>query len=86
MAPRLSSAYTAAAVAAYAGACLLLSDRFVGADDAKLLVMRLITLAAMGGLGAYYWRMQRQRRQAVRGGASALEELRARLGDTAQPE
>ena len=86
MAPRLSSAYTAAALAAYAGACLLLGDRFVGAQDAKLLVMRLITLAAMGGLGAYYWRMQRGRRQAVRGAASALEELRARLGDAALSE
>ena len=84
--PRLSSAYTAAALVAYAGACLLLGHTIPGADDTKMLVMRLITLAAMGGLGAYYWRMQRRPRQAARGGASALEELRARLGDAVLPE
>jgi hypothetical protein len=85
MPPRLTAFYTAAALAAYAGVCLLVANTFGGPEDAKLLVMRLITLAAMGGLGAYYWRMQR-RRQATRGGVSALEELRARLGDTALPQ
>jgi hypothetical protein len=86
MSPRLTAGYTAAALAAYVGACLLAGDAFVGAADAKLLVMRLITLASMGGLGAYYWRMQRQRRRAAHGGISALEELRARLGDVALSE
>jgi hypothetical protein len=86
MPPRLTAAYTAAALATYAGACLLASDIFAHPDDAKLLVMRLITLAAMGGLGAFYWRMQRRRRLIARGRASALEELRARLGEAALAE
>ena len=33
----------------------------------KALLMRLITLAAMGGLGTYYWRIQRQRRREGQG-------------------
>ncbi len=33
-------------------------------DTLKVLLMRLITLAAMGGLGTYYWRIQRDRRRA----------------------
>lgn len=36
-------------------------------DVIKVLVMRLITLAAMGGLGTYYWRIQRDRRRDAAG-------------------
>ena len=36
----------------------------------KLMIMRLITLAAMGGLGTYYWRIQRNRRREAAGGAA----------------
>jgi hypothetical protein len=31
-----------------------------------MLVTQLITLAAMGGLGAFYWRIQRRGRLALR--------------------
>jgi len=83
--PRLTVAYTALALLAYAAVCL-----YAGADtgvlDPKLLVMRLITLAAMGGLGTYYWRIQRRRRRAARGHASALDDLQARLGQAAPAE
>jgi hypothetical protein len=38
----------------------------------KLLLMRLITLAAMSGLGTYYWRIQRNRRRESSGGEAAV--------------
>ena len=60
MRPQFTLAYTAVALAAYAGASLLT----VGAEfDVETLVARLITLGAMGGLGNYYWRIQRNRRR-----------------------
>jgi hypothetical protein len=84
--PRLTVAYTALALLAYAAVCLLSGSALIAsATDMKLLVMRLITLAAMGGLGTYYWRIQRQRRRALHG-ASALDELQARLGQAALAE
>jgi hypothetical protein len=62
--PRLALAYTAAALVAYVGACLLVDPSFVlNASDLKVLAARLITLVAMGGLGAYYWRILRGRRR-----------------------
>ena len=70
-------AYILVTLAAYAGACLLadtsvftLSEEVGGGLDVaavKGLVMRLITLAAVGGLGTYYWRVQRDRRHAATG-------------------
>lgn len=36
-----------------------------GATDAKDLVLRLVTMTAVGGLGTYYWRIQRDRRRAA---------------------
>src|SRR5512138_615587 len=30
-------------------------------------IEQMITIAAMGGLGTYYWRIQRQRRRSTRG-------------------
>jgi hypothetical protein len=77
MPPRLTVGYTAAALAAYAAACLLAAG-VPGTSELKLLVMRLITLASMGGLGTYYWRIQRKRRRESRG-ATALEKLEAQL-------
>ena len=65
MRPGYSVAYTLAVLASYAGACLLVG----GPDfDVETLVARLITLGAMGGLGTYYWRIQRNRRRADMGG------------------
>jgi hypothetical protein len=84
--PRLTVVYTALALAAYAAVCLLVGEGFAGsAADYKLLTMRLITLASMGGLGTYYWRIQRARRRSARG-VSAIEELQAQLGTAALAE
>lgn len=59
--PRLTAAFTAAVLAAYTTACLGLNPAMVAdASELKLLVLRLITLGAMGGLGTYYWRIQRR--------------------------
>ncbi len=62
--PRFAALYTLAALAAYTIACFV-ADTAIFTSSAKmeLLVMRAITLAAMGGLGAYYWRMQREQRR-----------------------
>lgn len=62
--PKATVAYTFVALAAYAGACMLADFTFVR-DSAELerLVVRLITLASMGGLATYFWRIQRDRRR-----------------------
>ena len=71
--PRMAAvAYTLVALAAYTGACLLadasvftLPEEIGGGLNVVAvegLVARLIALAAMGGLGTYYWRVQRNRR------------------------
>ena len=62
MPPRASVAYTALTLAAYTGACFLADPFFIGSvGDAKALLIRLITVGAMGGLATYYWRIQRSR-------------------------
>ena len=64
MAPRLTAIYAGLAMVAYVAACAVADVRFLDSTaDAKLLVMRLITLAATATLGAYYYRVQRQRRR-----------------------
>ena len=81
MPPRATIAYTLVALAAYAGACFLAEIPYVVVEHSKLyllssqpgvamdavetLVTRLITLGAMGALGTYYWRVQRNRRRAA---------------------
>ena len=66
---------------AYAGACLLTGTvPFDFGSDDKVLVMRLIVIAAMGFLGNYYFRIQRDRlARATRGDRSSLAEIRAGL-------
>ena len=65
MPPKVTAVYTAAALAVYAGAYFLGDPFFLGDVAAvKTLVMRLITLGAIGALGTYYWRIQRDRRRA----------------------
>ena len=60
---RLEIAYTAAAMALLTGAVLLLDIGVLTDTPAlKHLVLRLITLAACGGLANYYWRTLRARR------------------------
>ncbi len=81
--PRLiEAAYTVLAMLAYATACFVLGTvSFAnGALDLKVLLMRLIVIAAMGFLGNYYFRIQRDRlRRVSQGTPSALEELKGRL-------
>ncbi len=59
---RIEIVYTGLAMLAYAGASLLTGTVPLdfGSDD-KVLVMRLIVIAAMGFLGNYYFRIQRDR-------------------------
>jgi hypothetical protein len=56
--PRPSWVYTAASLSLYAG--LIISSGLSGQGDLKMLVVRLVTLAAMGGLGSLYWRIVRR--------------------------
>jgi len=74
--PRLTAWFAGAVLVAYAAVCLTLDPSIVtSAKELKVLAVRLITLGAMGGLGTYYWRIQRA---AQRGLASG--------GHTAPPE
>ncbi|HEV2140671.1 MAG TPA: hypothetical protein VGT01_05715 [Candidatus Dormibacteraeota bacterium] len=59
---KIEAAYTVLAIALYVGACLLTGTVpfDLGSDD-KVLVMRVIVIAAMGFLGNYYFRIQRDR-------------------------
>ena len=71
--PRMAAvAYTLVALAAYTGTCLVANASIftlpaemgggLNVDAVEGLVARLIVLAAMGALGTYYWRVQRNRR------------------------
>src|SRR5579864_927115 len=57
---KIEAAYTALACLAYAAACFLTGTMQVESDY-KVLVMRLIVIAALGFLGNYYFRIQRDR-------------------------
>ena len=59
--PRAATvAFTAVAVTVYAVICF---GDVTSLTSAKVLVLRLVTMAAMGGLGTFYWRIQRNRRR-----------------------
>ena len=59
---KIEVAYTVLAIVLYTGACVLTGTvPFNLGDDDKVLVMRLIVMAAMGFLGNYYFRIQRDR-------------------------
>jgi hypothetical protein len=57
---RLTVIFTAATAATYAAICL---PDVTSITSAKVLVLRLVTMAAMGALGTFYWRIQRDRRR-----------------------
>jgi hypothetical protein len=57
---KIEATYTALAIAAYAGACFLTGSVHTE-NDYKVLVMRAIVIAALGFLGNYYFRIQRDR-------------------------
>ena len=56
---RLTLIFTASTAAAYAAICL---PDLTSITAVKVLVLRLATMAAMGGIGTFYWRIQRSRR------------------------
>ena len=57
---RLTVVFTAATAAIYTTICI--AD-VTSITTAKILVLRLATMAAMGALGTFYWRIQRDRRR-----------------------
>ncbi len=78
--PRVTAMYTVLVLATYLGACVLAQPSVVlNGADLKILVMRLITLAAVGGLSTFYWRMVRRRRYEAEDGTSQLVSLEQRL-------
>ena len=63
MRPRISIAFTACALGIYALAAVTSDPGILASMEAiETLVARLITLAAVGILAAYFWRVQRRRR------------------------
>jgi hypothetical protein len=78
---RIEAAYTVIAMAAYVAACAFTGTlQFNLGNDNKTLVMRLVVIAAMGFLGNYYFRIQRDRlARASRGASSGVEDLVANL-------
>jgi hypothetical protein len=57
---RLTMTFTVATAAIYTAVCLPEIDSIA---NGKLLVLRVVTMAAMGALGSFYWRIQRDRRR-----------------------
>jgi hypothetical protein len=57
---RTTVIFTAATAATYAAICL---PDMQSITSAKVLVLRLVTMAAMGAFGTFYWRIQRDRRR-----------------------
>lgn len=64
--PKLTAVYTLTTLIIYTVVCLVADTSFLYiGEDVELLFMRLVTLAAMGGLGTYYWRIQRDKRRSI---------------------
>jgi hypothetical protein len=71
--PRFTAGLTILALGLYAGAVVLTGTGWMAdVQLVKVLFVRLLTLAAVGGLGTYYWRIQRDRRRAAMAGSPAL--------------
>lgn len=63
---RLSAIYTLFTLLLYSATCVVFSPEFLNDTvEIERLVIRLITLAAMGMIGVYYYRIQRRRRREV---------------------
>ena len=59
---KISLPYTVLAVVLFAVACFVVDSSFLNdVGLQKSLTHRLITIASMGGLGTFYWRIQRDR-------------------------
>ena len=64
--PRTTLVFTVTALVSYVVACLIEDPAFVSNSmELERLVIRLITLASMGGLATYFWRIQRDRRRST---------------------
>ena len=86
--PAYTAGYTILALGCYAAA-IIMADFQVITDLAalELFVMRVITLAAMSGLGTYYYRAQRKRRRAIMQKRAAAMSVTANLTPAAtQPK
>ena len=71
--PPITAAYTLVVLGMYTAVCGWVDPAFIwDVGKVETLVMRLVTLAAMGGLGTYYWRIQRTRRRAALGRPAAV--------------
>ena len=69
---KIEAAFTVLAIVLYAGACVLTRTvPFDLGNDDKVLVMRVIVIAAMGFLGNYYFRIQRDRLASLAKGTPA---------------
>jgi hypothetical protein len=75
---KVTIAYTAITLAVYTAICLP-DVSSVGA--VKVLAARAVTLAAMGGLGTFYWRVQRERGRDARDEGAGVSRLWDRLGE-----
>ena len=59
--PQISAVFTILTLTVYVVACLLTDPSLMSSSlEIERLVLRLITLASMGGLGMFYWRIQRR--------------------------
>lgn len=64
--PRLTLAYALLVLGVYVGVCIGLKPGLVTDLNAvNSLLTKVITLAAMSGLGTFYWRIQRNQRRAM---------------------
>lgn len=65
---RLTSAYLVATLIAYGVAVFVMDPQILSNGiDMEIITTRMITMAATGLLGMYYWRIQRQRRRLAAG-------------------
>ena len=71
MPPRISIGCAVGVIAAYAALTVIIDPMaLTDIESAETLIERLITLGAVGLLGAYYWRIQRRRRAETESAAS----------------
>ena len=71
MPPRISIGCAVGVIAAYAVSAVLIDpSALADIESMETLIERLITLGAVGLLGAYYWRIQRRRRAETESAAS----------------
>jgi hypothetical protein len=69
----VAAGFTLTALLLYAGLCVATGSGVGGSAELKVLVLRLITLSAMGGLGTTYWRLVRRGRRDEARHARSLE-------------